>query len=246
MDMAQGIAQSRSAPEQVSARVIAELVSRPQPMLVKDHPIRVIVDDIVAALPEYALIESREVEEKGIYPSIREAYSAGHANGYHLDDESVLRTQTSGATLRAIKGREPPVRLLTAGRVYRTDSEDDRHLKVFHQLDGICVCADASPEQLRATVQTVLGAAVGTGDVRYRDHDFGWVDTGMEVDVGVDGDWHAVAGCGMLKPAMLREAGHDPGQVRGYAYGFGLERLAQLKLGLDSIRELWRPPYLGC
>ena len=59
-----------------------------------------------------------------------------------------------------------------------------------------------------------------------------------------DKGWRSVAGCGMLKPAMLREAGHDPDQVQGYAYGLGLERLAQLKLGLKSIHELWRRPYL--
>lgn len=244
MDMAQDIAQERPEAEQVSARVIAELVSRPQPMLIRDHPIRMVVDDIVSALPECEVIESREVEEKSIYPSIRDAYSAGYAGGYHLDEGSILRTQTSGATLRAIEGREPPIRLLTAGRVYRTDTEDDQHLKVFHQLDGICVSADASPDELRATLGRLIAAVLGASEVRYREHDFGWVDIGMEVTAGVNDRWHEVGGCGMLKPAMLREAGHDPGHVQGYAYGFGLERLAQLRLGLDSIRDLWRPPYL--
>lgn len=244
MNMAQQIAQGRSAPEQVSARVIAELISRPQPLLIKGHPIRKIVDDIAAALPDYEVIESSEVEEKDVYASIRDSHAAGYVGAYHLDDESMLRTQTSGATLRAIAGREPPIRLLTAGRVYRADREDDQHLKVFHQLDGICVSADASLEELQATLQRLLRAVMDTGDVRYRECDFGWVDQGMEVDVELAGMWQEVGGCGMLKPAMLRDAGHDPGQVQGYAYGVGLERLAQLKLGLRSIRELWRPPYL--
>jgi len=74
--------------------------------------------------------------------------------------------------------------------------------------------------------------------------DYGWVAEGQEVDVEVDGVWQAVGGCGMLKREMLTEAGYDPEEVRGYAYGVGLERLAQLKLGIESIHDLWRPPFV--
>jgi phenylalanyl-tRNA synthetase alpha chain len=134
--------------------------------------------------------------------------------------------------------------LLTAGRVFRPDEEDDRHLKVFHQLDLVCVERDASPDRLRDTLEKVLFAVLDSVEVRYRDFDYGWVDHGMDVDAKVDETWQAVAGCGMLKPAMLRDAGYDPDQVGGYAFGLGLERLAQLKLGLESIHQLWRHPYL--
>ena len=243
-NMAKSISDERMPAEEVSARVIAELISRPQPLLINDHPIRQVVDQIKAALPDYEVIESREVEDKEIYPSIQESYFAGYGVGYHLDTESMLRTQTSGATLRAIKGRRPPVRLLGAGRVYRAVGEDAHHLKVFHQLDGVCVAKAASLDELRATLSRLLATVLGPREFSYREEDFGFVDHGMEVYGAFEDRWRSIAGCGMLKPAMLREAGHDPDRVQGYAYGIGLERLAQLKLGLTSIHELWRRPYL--
>ena len=243
-NMAKSISDERMPAEEVSARVIAELISRPQPLLINDHPIRQIVDQIRAAFPDHEVIESREVEDKEIYPSIQESYFAGYALGYHLDTESMLRTQTSGATLRAIKGRRPPVRLLCAGRVYRAVGEDAHHLKVFHQLDGVCVAKAASLDELRATLSRLLATVLGPREFSYREEDFGFVDHGMEVYGAFEDRWRSIAGCGMLKPAMLREAGHDPDRVQGYAYGLGLERLAQLKLGLKSVHELWHRPYL--
>ena len=245
INMAKTISGEAMSADGVSARVVAELVSRPQPLLVEGHPIRAIVDQITAVLPEYEVIESREVEERDIYPSIREAYLSECGGGYYLDPETILRTHTAGATLRAIQGRKPPVRLITAGRVFRpSDKEDEMHLKVFHQLDLICVESRVSVETLKTTLERVLTAVLNTTEIRYRESDYGWVDSGMDVEAKAGQEWSDVAGCGMLKPAMLREAGHDPSQVSGFAFGLGLERLAYLKLGLKSIYQLWRPPYL--
>lgn len=245
INMAKTISDEAMSTEGVSARVIAELVSRPQPLLIEGHPIRSIVDDIKAAIPEYETIESSEIEPRDIYSSIREAYLLEYGGGYCLDSETMLRMHTTGATLRAIQGREPPVRLLTAGRVFRpSEMEDDSHLKVFHQLDLICVDEAASLEGLRTTLERVIRSVLGSVDVRFRESDYRWVDSGMDVDVKVNQEWLGMAGCGMLKPAMLGEAGHDPSHVGGFAFGLGLERLAQVKLGLDSIHELWRPPYV--
>jgi phenylalanyl-tRNA synthetase alpha subunit len=242
-NMAKKIADSKMPAEQISARVIAELVSRPQPLLISDHPMRQIVEQIKTALSEYEMIESSEVEKKAIYPSIQKDFIV-EATTYQLDAKHILRTQTSGATLRAIKGREPPIRLLTAGRVFRLEKEDGQHLKVFHQLDGICVAVDVSRIELKETVKKLISVVLGPVDIRFREEDFHWVDEGLEVEVKVNDEWISVAGCGMLKAVILREAGHNPEQVRGYAFGVGLERLAALKLGLKSVQELWRPPYV--
>ncbi len=245
VNMAVTIENERMPAEQVSAGIIAELVGRPQPLLINDHPIRMVVEQIMAALPEYEMVESREVEKKDIYPSIMEAYYKGSdINGYHLDDETMLRTQTSGAVLRAISGRKSPVRLLVTGRVYRTDPEDDDHLKVFHQLDGICVSPTASLNEMKSTCQRILSAILGVTELRYQDCAYEWIDNGMEIEARINGKWHSVLGCGMLKPSMLSEAGYDPKEVKGYGYGVGLERLTQLKLGLKTIRELWCYPYV--
>ncbi len=242
-NMAKKIADNKMPAEQISARVIAELVSRPQPLLISEHPIHRIVGQIKMVLSDYEMIESSEVEENVIYPSIQKSYFYP-ANTYQLDAKHILRTQTSGATLRAIKGRQTPICLLTAGRVFRSEKEDDRHMKVFNQLDGIRVAADASPVQLQETIQKLISVVLGSVDIRFRKEDWGWIDEGTEVEVKVNDKWVSVAGCGMLKSETLREAGHNPDQVKGYAFGLGLERMAMLKLGLKSVQELWRPPYV--
>lgn len=241
--MAKVISEKKMPAEVVSARVIAELVSRPQPLLIKDHPIRQIVEQIKMALLDYEMIDSSEVEEKEIYPSIQDSYIS-RTTAYQLDSKHVLRTQTSGATLRAIKGRKIPIRLLTTGRVFRPVREDEQHLKVFHQLDGICVAPTASQDELETTLSKAIAAVLGTVDIKFREGDFGWIDQGMDIEVKVNDKWTDVAGCGMLKPEMLKEAGHDPKHTQGYAFGLGLERLAILKLGLKNVRDLWRPPYI--
>ena len=245
IDMARTISDEATPDDTVSARVIADLVSRPQPLLIEGHPVRAIVDRIKAALAEFESIEAREIEEADIYPSISKAYASESADAYQLDDKTVLRTQTAWAALRAIKGRTPPVRLITAGRVFRhREDEDGLQLRVFHQLDLACVAHGASEDDLKVTVERVLATAMNAVEVRYRKSDYGWVDAGMAFDVRSRQDWVALGGCGMLKPAMLAEAGYEAGEVSGYALGLGIERLAQLKLGLKSPRELWRPPYL--
>lgn len=242
-NMAETISKGRMPAEEISARVIAELVSRPQPLLIKDHPLSQILELIKTALPDYEMIDSREVEDKEIYSSIQESYFSG-TTAFELDAKHMLRTQTSGATLRAIKDKKPPIRLLTAGRVFRSVQEDDLHLKVFHQMDGICVASNVSPNELRQTVKQLILGVLGQAEIRFREADFGWVNQGKEFDAKINEKWEKIGGCGMLKPEMLREAGYDPDQVQGYAFGLGLERLTLLKLGLKSILELWRPPYL--
>jgi RNA polymerase sigma factor (sigma-70 family) len=242
-NMAKTISDGKTPAEEVSARVIAELVGRPQPLLIKEHPIRQIVEMIKIALSDYELIDSSEVEEKEIYSSIQESY-VSISTAYQLDAKHVLRTQTAGATLRAIKGRQTPIRLLTAGRVFRPEKEDEQHLKVFHQLDGICVAPNASRDELKETITKLITAALGPVEIRFRDADYGFVSQGMDVDVRKNNKWVEVAGCGILKVEMLREAGHNPEQVQGYAFGLGLERLAMLKLGLKSVLDLWRAPYV--
>ena len=243
-NMANTISEGRIPPEEVSARVIAELVSRPQPLLVKEHPVRQLVDQIRTALPDYEMIDSREVEENKIYASIQTSFFSG-GSAYKLDASHVLRTQTTGATLRAIKGRQVPIRLLTAGRVFRPVPEDKMHLKVFHQLDGVCVAQNATLDNLKDTLRKVLTAVLGQVEIRFQEADYGFINQGADIEVKEKEQWVGVAGCGMLKPEMLREAGHNPEQIKGFSFGFGLERIAVVKFGLKDIRELWRPPYLS-
>jgi phenylalanyl-tRNA synthetase alpha chain len=177
---------------------------------------------------------------------VEENLGAAYPAGYRLGEEQFLRTQMTVTTFQAIKGRKPPVRLLAAGRVFRPcpKGEDPTHLRVFHQCDGICVEAGADLAALKATVERVLHGVLGPATMRWREHDFGFVESGLGADLKLRGRWVEVSGCGTLRPETLRKAGFDPSAVGGFAWGLGLERLAMLRFGIADIRSLWRPPYI--
>jgi len=128
--------------------------------------------------------------------------------------------------------------------VFRPDPEDARHLKVFHQVDGVAIEPLADVDSLRAVCERILQATLGSHDLEWREADFGFVDHGMEMLANLAGKWEDICGCGMLKSETLRDMGYDPNAVQGYAFGFGLERITMLKLGINDIRDLWRPPYV--
>ena len=187
-----------------------------------------------------------EIEEGKELAVVEENLSCAYPAGYRLGRQRYLRTQMTVTTFKAIKGRRPPVRLLSAGRVFRPcpKGEDARHLRVFHQCDGICVAPGADLATLKATVELVLRAVLGPADTRWRERDFGFAERGLEADVKLRGRWLEVSGCGTLKADTLRKADFQLGRVRGFAWGLGLERLAMVKFGIDDIRKLWKPPLV--
>ena len=228
--------------ERFSRKVIEELLARPRPLEIEGHPVRAIWDEIQAALPDYEVITGEEIEDRQALEAVQEDM----ARAYKVDEVRYLRTQMTVTTLKAIQGRQPPVRLLAAGRVFRPrqEGEDAAHLKVFHQIDGICIEPGAGLAALKATVERLLHALLGPADMRWREYELGFVDHGLEADIRPGDEWLEVSGSGTLKAETLREAGFDPSEVQGFAFGMGLERLAMVKFGIDDLRTLWRPPYV--
>jgi len=229
--------------ELFSKKVIEELLNRPKPLEIKGHPVRQIWEQITAALPDYEVIEGEEVVDTRLYDAVQQEMDVSH-DAYHVSDEKILRTHLTHTMFQTIEGRQPPVRMLEAGRAFRPEREDENHMKVFHQVEGLCIEAGGDVEALKRTCQRVLEAVFGPVELCWHDHDFGFVDRGMEFAFKQGDRWREVGGCGTLKPEMLRQAGYDPDAVSGYAFGIGLERLAMIKLGIDDIRELWRPPHV--
>ena len=230
----------QSAPdERFNKKVIDELLSRPRPMEITGHPIQDAFKAICAVLPGYEIIEGEE-----IIPSSGIVNPWCRQFAYQLDEGRSLRTETTSATFDAARGRQAPVRLLTAGRVFRSDKEDATHLKVFHQVDVLCIEAGADAEAMGAVLQKVLEAVVGPTELQYRNATFHWFDPAHEVAILLAGEWRSVAGCGIMTPQTLRELQQNPTSVGGFAFGLGLERLAMLKYGIDDIRKLWQPPYV--
>ena len=240
MNMVEERLRENAPDERFSKRVIEKLLARPRPLEIKGHPVRRIWDQIRAALPDYQIVGGDEVEEKGAFEGILE--DLYHA--YHVSKEKMLRTQMTVTTFKAIRGRRPPVRLLAAGRVFRPDDEDRTHAKVFHQADGICIKPGADLGMLKATLEHVLAALFGAVQLRWKDHDYGFVEKGLDVEIEWKGRWLEVAGSGVLTAGTLKAAGYDLKKVGGFAFGLGLDRLAMLKFAIQDIRKLWQPPYV--
>lgn len=166
------------------------------------------------------------------------------------DGEVVLRTHTSPVQIRAMERlKEPPIYIIAPGRTYRRDNLDATHLPYFMQLEGLAVDEGLTVGDLKGTllymVQTVFGA---DRQVRMRPHNFAYTEPSYEFDVlcgrchgsgcrscGYAG-WLETGGCGMVHPTVLRNGGIDAGRYSGYAWGFGIERIALLKYDVEDLR----------
>ena len=227
--------------ELFSKKVIEELLNRPRPLEIEGHPVRQVWEQIRAVLPGYEVIAGEEVVDTKFYDAVQQEMDVS-GDAYHVGDDRILRTHLTHTMFQAIEGRKPPIHLLEAGRAFRPDQEDERHAKVFHQLEGLCIEEGADVEGLKAICRSVIEAVFGAVELRWHDRDFGFVDGGMDFAFKLSGEWQEVGGCGLLKAEMLRQAGYDPDAVSGYAFGLGLDRLTMLKLEIGDIRELWKPP----
>ena len=240
LNMVEDALKTNAPDERWSRKVIDQLLGRPRPLEMEGHPVRQVWDAIRASLPDYEVVTGEEVTRREQFIELPSDWGAA----YKLSEEQGLRTETTMVTLAAMRDRTPPMRLLTAGRVFRSEAEDAFHAKVFHQADGLCVEAGADVEALKTVVHRVLLAVLADCELRWRDEDYPVVQPSFEVEVRSADEWRSVCGCGMLRPEVLREAGHDPDAVTGWAFGVGLDRLAMLKHGIDDIHSLWRPPYV--
>ena len=172
---------------------------------------------------------------------------------FWLTDDLLLRTQTSPVQVRMMTQYKPPVRIITPGRTYRRDTTDATHSANFHQIEGLYV--DTKPVSLADLKSTLayyakemMGSKAG---VRFRPHFFPFTEPSVEVDfschvcagkgcrVCKNSGWIEIAGAGMVDPRVFNFVGYDPEQVFGYAFGFGVERIAMIKYGIPDIRWLY-------
>ncbi len=227
--------------DRFSRKVIAELLGRPHLLEMLDHPVRKMLEAVKAALPEYEEVEGDEIVDQAavVFP----AELPG--NAYFPAEGKVLRTETTITILAAMAGRMPPVRLLTAGRVFRPEPEEDAlRQRVFHQIDVLCIETGCSVNAMKATISLAITAVLGPVDLQWQEVQFPRFEHGLEASVEKDGQWIEIVGCGMLAPETLRRGGYAPESVKGFAFGMSLERLAMLKFNIGDIRALWQPPYV--
>ena len=182
--------------------------------------------------------------------------SQDRTDTFWFGDDCLLRTQTSPVQIRTMMANKPPVRVICPGRTFRRDTTDATHSANFHQIEGLYVdCLPEKPVSL-ADLKSVLAyfAKEMMGDgvtVRFRPHFFPFTEPSVEVDftchvckgkgcaVCKQSGWIEVAGAGMVDPRVFRHVGYDPEKVSGYAFGFGVERIAMIKYGIPDIRWLY-------
>ena len=213
------------------------------------------VEDIFLGLG-YTVIDGREVEEtKYNFDALN--FPPGHParsplQTLFLDDETVLRTETSPSQIRTMEAQEPPVYIVTLGRVYRRDTPDATHTPTFHQVEGLAVDEGITLADLEGTLDYFLKALFGEERrTEFRTHYFPFTEPSIEAYVSCflcDGagcrvcrhsGWIEIGGAGMVDPNVFEFVGYDPEKVTGFAFGWGLERIALLRHGLPDIRALW-------
>jgi phenylalanyl-tRNA synthetase alpha chain len=156
-------------------------------------------------------------------------------------DPLLLRSQTSTVQIRVMESREPPLRIVSLGRVYRPDTADATHYPMFHQVEGLLIEPGTTMAHLKSVLRLFASRFLG-GDVhvRFRPSFFPFTEPSVEVDMEWGGRWVEMGGAGMVDPAVLQAVGYDPDAVTGFAFGLGVERIAARRYGVEDIRDFYR------
>ncbi|WP_417665114.1 phenylalanine--tRNA ligase subunit alpha [Pseudidiomarina sp.] len=159
---------------------------------------------------------------------------------FYFTPTTMLRTQTSGVQIRTMQQEQPPLRIISPGRVYRNDY-DQTHTPMFHQVEGLMVDTDVSFTQLKGILEDFLVNFFEEAlEVRFRPSYFPFTEPSAEVDVRrKDGKWLEVLGCGMVHPSVLQAVGIDSEKYTGFAFGMGVERLTMLRYGVNDLRAFF-------
>ena len=159
---------------------------------------------------------------------------------FYFNPKLMLRTQTSGVQIRTMEQQQPPLRIISPGRVYRNDY-DQTHTPMFHQVEGLMVDTKVSFTELKGILHDFLHNFFEEDlQIRFRPSFFPFTEPSAEVDVmGKNGKWLEVLGCGMVHPNVLRSVGIDPDVYSGFAFGMGVERLTMLRYGVTDLRAFF-------
>ncbi len=171
---------------------------------------------------------------------------------FYINDEVVLRSQTSPVQVRVMENQQPPIRIISPGRVYRSDAVDATHSPVFHQVEGLVIDKGIKMSDLKGTLEVFVKKLYGDDTrLRFRPHHFPFTEPSAEVDIscfncGGKGcrfckgeGWIEILGCGMVHPKVLKNCGIDTDVYSGFAFGIGLERVALFRYDIDDIRLLY-------
>src|ERR1022692_2375428 len=231
----------------------------------KLHPLTQVTDDIVRAFRKigFAVADGPEIEDEyhcfdalntpadhpardaqdTFYLATNGADTAPLQNPAAVYDRRLLRTHTSSVQIRVMEKQQPPIRIIVPGRVYRRDNADATHNPTFHQIEGLYVDKNVTVGDLKGTVEFVFKELMGSDvKIRFRPHYFSYTEPSFEIDFTsamvkkMGKDWLEIAGCGMVHPQVFENVGYNPEVWTGWAFGFGIERIAMIRYGINDIR----------
>ena len=174
--------------------------------------------------------------------STRRENSGSGERGVQDELPLLLRSQTSTVQIRVMEQTEPPVRVISLGRVYRPDTADATHYPMFHQIEGLLVDRGVTMADLKSVLRMFCQSYFRGQDdvhVRFRPSFFPFTEPSVEVDVNWQGGWMEMGGAGMVDPNVLRAVGYDPEEVTGFAFGLGVERICMRQHHITDIRDLY-------
>lgn len=215
------------------------------------HPLTQVTEDIVRAFRKlgFAVADGPEVEDEyHVFDALNtpaDHPARDSQDTFYIDvpDRPLLRTHTSSVQIRVMKSQPPPVRIVVPGRVFRRDNADATHNPTFHQIEGLYVDKNVTVGDLKGTVEFVFRELMGKDTkIRFRPHYFSYTEPSLEIDFTnslvkkLGKDWLEIAGCGMVHPQVFENVGYDPEVWTGWAFGFGVERIAMLRHGINDIR----------
>lgn len=244
--------------EQLKAETLDVTMAGRAPQLGKTHPLTTVLDEVkdIFIGMGFSIAEGPEVEydyynfEALNIP--KEHPARDTQDTFYINDNVVLRSQTSSVQVRVMEKQKPPIRVIAPGRVYRSDAVDATHSPVFHQIEGLVVDKGITMGDLKGTLETFMKTLYGNDAVlRFRPHHFPFTEPSAEVDVscfvcGGKGcrvckgeGFIELLGAGMVHPKVLERCGIDTNVYSGFAFGLGLERIVMRRMNIDDMRLLY-------
>lgn len=222
------------------------------------HPVTITIEEISRVFKSmgFTLTEGPEVET--VFNNF-DALNAGPnhpardwTDTFYVNDDVLLRTQTSPVQVRTLMNQKPPIRVFAPGRCFRCDTPDATHSPMFHQVEGLVVDEGITMADLKGVLDSFAKQMFGPeARTKFRPHHFPFTEPSAEMDVSCfkcggkgckvckGSGWIEILGCGMVHPNVLRMCGIDPEEYTGFAFGVGLERIALLKYEIDDMRLLY-------
>src|SRR5216110_2843045 len=217
----------------------------------KLHPLTQVTDDIVRSFRKIGFVVADGPEIEDEYhcfdalntPPDHPARDTHDTFYVSTQGRPLLRTHTSSVQIRVMEKQPPPIRIIVPGRTYRRDNADATHNPTFQQIEGLYVDQNVTVGDLKGTVEFVFKELLGDEvKLRFRPHYFSYTEPSFEIDFSssltrkMGKEWLEIAGCGMVHPQVFENVGYDPEAWTGWAFGFGIERIAMIRYGINDIR----------